>query len=233
MCCLESRSRAVGQFRSWAVSQLGSSTVGQFRSWAVSQFRSWAVSQFRSNSPLSAVRRLPSAVCLLFIDLVTVRVTAGTGGSGCTSFRREKFAPMGGPDGGEGGKGGDVLVRGDANLATLLDFTYRDHWTAERAADWARSKDEQWTTNGYGPWALKVDGVFAGWGGFQRRSPIGGAAKGIPLNIRTPDFCRPVPSTVPFEVLTRSAARILLMKRVTRLIAAKSLIPVNSFIFIS
>ncbi len=68
----------------------------------------------------------------MFIDLVTVRVTAGTGGSGCTSFRREKFAPMGGPDGGEGGKGGDVLVRGDANLATLLDFTYRDHWTAER-----------------------------------------------------------------------------------------------------
>lgn len=68
----------------------------------------------------------------MFIDLVTVRVTAGTGGSGCTSFRREKFAPMGGPDGGDGGKGGDVIVRGDANLSTLLDFTYRDHWEAER-----------------------------------------------------------------------------------------------------
>ncbi len=68
----------------------------------------------------------------MFIDLVTVRATAGTGGSGCTSFRREKFAPMGGPDGGEGGKGGDVIVRGDSNLATLLDFTYRDHWEAER-----------------------------------------------------------------------------------------------------
>ena len=63
---------------------------------------------------------------------MTVRVTAGTGGSGCTSFRREKFAPMGGPDGGDGGKGGDVLIRGDANLSTLLDFTYRDHWEAER-----------------------------------------------------------------------------------------------------
>lgn len=63
---------------------------------------------------------------------MTVRVTAGTGGSGCSSFRREKFTPMGGPDGGEGGKGGDVLLRGDANLATLLDFTYRDHWEAER-----------------------------------------------------------------------------------------------------
>jgi GTP-binding protein len=68
----------------------------------------------------------------VFIDLVTVRATAGTGGSGCSSFRREKFAPMGGPDGGDGGKGGDIIVRGDANLATLLDFTYRDHWEAER-----------------------------------------------------------------------------------------------------
>ena len=68
----------------------------------------------------------------MFIDLVTVRVSAGTGGSGCTSFRREKFAPMGGPDGGEGGKGGDVIVRGESNLSTLLDFTYRDHWEAER-----------------------------------------------------------------------------------------------------
>ena len=68
----------------------------------------------------------------MFIDLVTLRVSAGTGGSGCSSFRREKFAPMGGPDGGDGGKGGDIFVRGDSNLATLLDFTYRDHWVAER-----------------------------------------------------------------------------------------------------
>jgi len=68
----------------------------------------------------------------LFIDLVTIRVAAGTGGSGCTSFRREKFAPMGGPDGGDGGKGGDIILRGESNLATLLDFTYRDMWEAER-----------------------------------------------------------------------------------------------------
>lgn len=45
-----------------------------------------------------------------------------------------------------------------------------EHWTEERAADWAQSKDDQWTTNGYGPWALKVDGVFAGWGGFQKEA---------------------------------------------------------------
>jgi GTP-binding protein len=70
----------------------------------------------------------------MFIDRVVVRVKAGTGGSGATSFRREKFVPMGGPDGGEGGRGGDVIVRGDRNLATLLDYTYRDSWEAERGA---------------------------------------------------------------------------------------------------
>ena len=68
----------------------------------------------------------------MFIDRVVVRVKAGTGGSGATSFRREKFVPMGGPDGGEGGRGGDVIVRGDRNLATLLDYTYRDNWEADR-----------------------------------------------------------------------------------------------------
>lgn len=68
----------------------------------------------------------------MFIDKVTVHVTAGTGGSGCTSFRREHRVPMGGPDGGDGGRGGDIIVRGDSNLATLLDYTYRDSWTAGR-----------------------------------------------------------------------------------------------------
>ena len=68
----------------------------------------------------------------MFIDRVVVKVKAGTGGSGATSFRREKFVPMGGPDGGEGGRGGDIIVRGDRNLATLLDYTYRDSWEAER-----------------------------------------------------------------------------------------------------
>jgi GTPase len=68
----------------------------------------------------------------MFIDRVVVKVEAGTGGSGASSFRREKFYPMGGPDGGDGGRGGDVIVRGDSNLSTLLDFTYRDAWIAER-----------------------------------------------------------------------------------------------------
>jgi GTP-binding protein len=68
----------------------------------------------------------------MFVDRVLVKVAAGTGGSGQTSFRREKYVAMGGPDGGDGGRGGDVIVRADRNLATLLDFTYRDQWTAER-----------------------------------------------------------------------------------------------------
>ena len=68
----------------------------------------------------------------MFVDRVVVKVEAGTGGSGCTSFRREHRVPMGGPDGGDGGRGGDIIVRGDSNLATLLDYTYRDRWTAER-----------------------------------------------------------------------------------------------------
>ena len=68
----------------------------------------------------------------MFVDRVLVKVESGTGGSGQTSFRREKFAPMGGPDGGDGGRGGDVIVRGDRNLTTLLDYTYRDAWKAER-----------------------------------------------------------------------------------------------------
>ena len=67
-----------------------------------------------------------------FIDRVVVRIAAGTGGSGNSSFRREKFVPQGGPDGGDGGAGGNVYLRADANLTTLLDYTYRDRWAAER-----------------------------------------------------------------------------------------------------
>jgi GTP-binding protein len=68
---------------------------------------------------------------MTFIDRARVHVKAGDGGSGIASFRREKFVPMGGPDGGDGGRGGNVIVRADSNLATLLDYTYRDSWRAE------------------------------------------------------------------------------------------------------
>jgi GTPase len=68
----------------------------------------------------------------MFIDQVRIHVAAGDGGSGCVSFRREHRVPFGGPDGGEGGRGGDVRLRADRNLATLLDYSYRDRWEAER-----------------------------------------------------------------------------------------------------
>jgi len=66
-----------------------------------------------------------------FVDEVKIHVKAGDGGRGCVSFRREKFVPMGGPDGGDGGDGGDVWFRVDKELGTLLDFRYKVHYKAE------------------------------------------------------------------------------------------------------
>ena len=66
-----------------------------------------------------------------FIDLALIHIRSGTGGSGCSSFRREKFIEFGGPDGGDGGKGGDVVVRATPNLNTLMDFKYKRHYFAK------------------------------------------------------------------------------------------------------
>src|SRR3989475_77662 len=68
----------------------------------------------------------------MFIDRAVIQVVAGTGGSGASSFRREKFVPKGGPDGGDGGSGGSVFVKVDTNLSTLLDYRYHTRWVAER-----------------------------------------------------------------------------------------------------
>jgi GTP-binding protein len=67
----------------------------------------------------------------VFVDQARIRVRAGDGGNGCVSFRREKYVPKGGPDGGDGGKGGDVVLVADENVNTLLDFRGRPEWAAE------------------------------------------------------------------------------------------------------
>jgi GTP-binding protein len=67
-----------------------------------------------------------------FIDEVKIHVESGAGGAGCVSFRREKFIPLGGPNGGDGGKGGDLLFEATAALSTLLELRYRPHLKAER-----------------------------------------------------------------------------------------------------
>jgi GTP-binding protein len=66
-----------------------------------------------------------------FIDEVSIRVKAGDGGNGCVSFRREKYVPRGGPDGGDGGKGGDIILVADQNLRTLLDLSYKRNYKAK------------------------------------------------------------------------------------------------------
>jgi len=67
-----------------------------------------------------------------FVDFAHIHIRAGDGGVGCVSFRREKFVPKGGPDGGNGGRGGSIILRANRHLATLLDFKYRQMYRAPR-----------------------------------------------------------------------------------------------------
>jgi GTP-binding protein len=68
----------------------------------------------------------------MFIDKARIHVQAGAGGRGCVSFRREKFVPFGGPDGGDGGKGGDIYFKATSRKNTLLDFRYKRKFKSER-----------------------------------------------------------------------------------------------------
>jgi len=71
----------------------------------------------------------------MFIDEAEIFIKAGDGGNGCVSFRREKYIPKGGPDGGDGGDGGSVYMKADENISTLMDITMRKEWNAQRGQD--------------------------------------------------------------------------------------------------
>ncbi len=76
-----------------------------------------------------------------FVDEVRIHVKAGNGGNGCVSFRRERFVPRGGPNGGDGGKGGDVILQADAQLSTFLDLTYPKQFLAPKGTH-GKGKDQ-------------------------------------------------------------------------------------------
>jgi len=74
----------------------------------------------------------PIILTMRFIDQVKIHVRAGDGGRGCVSFRREKYVPRGGPDGGDGGRGGDVIIKATSAKQTLVDFHFQRHFKAAR-----------------------------------------------------------------------------------------------------
>ena len=69
-----------------------------------------------------------------FVDKVTIEIKAGKGGDGAVSFHREKYVAAGGPDGGDGGRGGDVIFRVDSHMSTLMDFRYKRKFAAGNGA---------------------------------------------------------------------------------------------------
>jgi len=89
----------------------------------------------------------------MFVDEVVIKARAGDGGNGCAAFRREKFIPFGGPSGGDGGHGGDVVLEGCDDVNHLVDFKFKPHWAAGKGEN-GRGKDQ----NGAGgrPAILKV-----------------------------------------------------------------------------
>lgn len=70
----------------------------------------------------------------MFLDFAKIHIKSGDGGNGCISFRREKYVPRGGPNGGDGGKGGDIIFIASSDLSTLVDFRYKQHYKAKKGA---------------------------------------------------------------------------------------------------
>ena len=76
----------------------------------------------------------------MFVDIVKISIKAGDGGNGAVSFHREKYVAAGGPDGGNGGKGGDIVFQADDSLSTLIDFRYKKN-TPRRTAQTAEADE--------------------------------------------------------------------------------------------
>ncbi len=76
----------------------------------------------------------------MFVDRATITIKSGKGGNGAVTFRRDPFVPEGGPDGGDGGKGGDVVFQADSNLRTLMDFRYKRKYEAESGQNGMKKK---------------------------------------------------------------------------------------------
>ena len=74
-------------------------------------------------------------MAIQFVDVARIRIKAGNGGNGAVAFHREKYVAAGGPDGGDGGKGGDIVFRGERNLSTLMDFRYKRKYIAQNGED--------------------------------------------------------------------------------------------------
>ena len=92
----------------------------------------WAESEASAARPPAIWRaRRDGLAAMKFLDQARVYVRSGDGGAGSVSFRREKFIEFGGPDGGDGGRGGDVVVECAAGLNTLIDFRYQQHFKAK------------------------------------------------------------------------------------------------------
>lgn len=86
---------------------------------------------FLPNCPMIFTNHTIDGCYVKFVDEVLITVRAGKGGNGCVSFRREKYVPKGGPDGGDGGHGGSVFLKADANINTLIDYRYQRQFQAQ------------------------------------------------------------------------------------------------------
>ena len=122
-----------------------------------------------------------------FLDEVKIYISSGNGGPGCISFRREANVPKGGPDGGNGGDGGNVIIKTVDNLNTLIDFRYSQHFKAENGGD-KPVKKEYNPTNSIllvkVSWLLIIRRI---WHDLQQEAVSGGRNSGPftgPLNVR-------------------------------------------------